>query len=101
RTLTQAIDGPQCWHISRPHQQSLFTTDCGIPLQALVKIPGLCEAGQPFLGPDSSAAHAAGVQSVRLIAGRILHRTDNRTVVRFLRVDPQAPALMPPRLVAP
>jgi hypothetical protein len=52
-------------------------------------------------GRDSIAAHAAGVQSVRLMAGRILHRTDNRTVVRFLRVDPQAPALMPPRLVAP
>ena len=52
-------------------------------------------------GRDSIAAHAAGVQGVRLMAGRRLHRTDNRTVVRFLRVDPQAPALMPPRLVAP
>ena len=50
-------------------------------------------------GRDSIAAHAAGVQSVRLMAGRRLHRTDNRTVVRFLRVDPQPPALMP--LVAP
>jgi hypothetical protein len=54
-----------------------------------------------MLGRDSSAAHTAGVQSVRLMAGRTLHRTDNRTVVRFLRVDPQAPALMPPRPVAP
>lgn len=51
-------------------------------------------------GRDSIAAHAAGVQSVRLMAGRRLHRTDNRTVVRFLRVDPP-PALMPPRLVVP
>jgi hypothetical protein len=52
-------------------------------------------------GRGSIAAQAAGVQSVRLMAGRTMDRTDNRTVVRFLRVDPQAPALMPPRLVAP
>ena len=52
-------------------------------------------------GRDSIAAHAAGVQSVRLMAGRTLDRTDSRTVVRFLRVDPQPPALMAPPLVAP
>jgi hypothetical protein len=52
-------------------------------------------------GPRRHRGSCLGVQSVRLMAGRTLHRTDNRTVVRFLRVDPQAPALMPSRLVAP
>jgi hypothetical protein len=46
--------------------------------------------------------HAARVQSIHdLVTGRTLYLRDDRTALRFLRVDPQAPGLMPPHPMAP
>jgi len=67
------------------------------PTASACENPWTCERARYAWA--ASIAAVAGVQSVRLMAGRRLLRTDNRTVVRFLRVDPQPPALMP--LVAP